>query len=171
MKLNDKYQLFHSNCVDYLFETYICHMKTRFVKCYTNQVLHFKIIVTFRSEGGHAVFKKQLSTSTRNLKKVMNAIFLLLINQAHNHKAIIQSVKIRYFSDLRLDIFQNLIAYIIFYALKKIADQYKLLTDQATALSACIRVFIITIDLPCNHVIQTRLFDGEVLMLKNVHSH
>ena len=145
--------LSQSDCVVYLYETYIRLMKTHFVKCYINQALYFDITVTSRSEGSYAVFKKQLGTSTKDLKKVMDAISLLLTNQVHNHKAAIQIAKIQYPNDLRLDIFQNLAAYIIPYALRKIIDQYKLLTDQPTALPASIHIFTTTIGLPCSHAI------------------
>lgn len=167
----DKYYEAHYDCVDYLTDTYIRDFKTRFVKCYTNKVRHFETTVTSRSEGGHAVFKKWLGTSTGDLKKVVDAINLLLINQAHNHALAVANAKVRFPKELRLPIFQHLAAHVSSYALKKIAEQYHMLIDRPTVLLACTHVFTTTTGLPCSHKIQSRLYSDGALMLEDVHVH
>lgn len=60
--MNDEYNINPdaSECMTYLYETYIQSHRFRFVRCFTNRVLHFDTTVTSRGEGAHAVLKKQL---------------------------------------------------------------------------------------------------------------
>lgn len=66
--MNETYNLTHPKSMDYLYETYIRDFRRCFVKCYTNEVLHFNTTVTSRDEGAYAILKRQLGTSTGNLK-------------------------------------------------------------------------------------------------------
>jgi hypothetical protein len=63
----------HGECVSYLYDIYIGDYRRRFVKCYT-KCLHFGIIVTSRDEEAQAVLKRQLGSSTENLKIVVDGI-------------------------------------------------------------------------------------------------
>ena len=54
----NKYHLKHLNSVKYLKKIYIRFYRRRFLKCYTNQVLHFEIIITFREKDNHAILKR-----------------------------------------------------------------------------------------------------------------
>jgi hypothetical protein len=62
--INEKYNLFYSECIEYLLNIYIIHYRRRFLKCFINQILHFDIIVTSRNE------KK-----TRNIKTQFDDIY------------------------------------------------------------------------------------------------
>jgi hypothetical protein len=62
-------------------------------------------------------------------------------------------------------------AYVTHHALRKISHQYDLLTKQSTAIRACINVFIIITELFCSHKIQQRLYEEEVILLKDVYLH
>ena len=44
--------------MDYLYQTYIRDFRRRFVKGYTNKVLHFNTIVTFCDKDAHAILKR-----------------------------------------------------------------------------------------------------------------
>jgi hypothetical protein len=79
--------------------------------------------------------------------------------------------KIRYFLNLHQKIYQQMFLYITHHALRKISHQYNILTKRSTILEACTNVFIITTELSCSHKIQKRLFQDEIILLKNVHSH
>ncbi len=76
----NKYNLSHEDCIEYLTETYIEHYRRRFVKCYTDEILHFETTMTFRSEDEHAQLKRHLESSIEDLKIVIDNIKLLLIN-------------------------------------------------------------------------------------------
>ncbi len=154
----------------YLTTTYITHAK-HFVKCFINRVLHFDITTTSRDESSHAILKRQLRTSTQDLKTVMNDINLLLINEHHNHILKLKDDKMRFSMKLRKSIFQLISSYITTSIIRRIAAQYQLLIEKSTILIACTHVFIIITELSCNHKIQERLFNEECLLLKNVHSH
>jgi hypothetical protein len=65
--MNDAYNVTHSDCMNYLNEIYIRRYKTRFVRFYTNQKLHFDTIVTFREEDAHVKLKRSLDVSTDKL--------------------------------------------------------------------------------------------------------
>ena len=171
-EFSDTYLLSHDECVEYLLDTYLRDYRRRFIKCYIDQILHFETTMTSRDESEHSVLKRQLRTSTRNLKTVMNEINLLLINEIHNHLIVFDEIKTRLFNDFRKSVFQRLIAYITSYALRQIYNQYKLMIDRATAISRCTHVFTTTIDLSCSHKIQERMYqEDESLLLKNVHHH
>jgi hypothetical protein len=159
--------------VKYLYLTYIRDYRRRFVKCYTNQVLHFEITVISREEGEHAVLKRQLGSSTEDLKTVIDEISLLLMNEVQNHTLVLTDAQMRHSMKLRKSVFDQLRAFITLYVLRKMLDQYKLLTERSTALLACIRSFITIIDLFCSHKIQKRVYErkNESLLLKDVHLH
>lgn len=169
--MNEAYYVEYFDAIHYLEETYIRHFRRRFVKCYTDKVLHFGTTVTSRAESGHALLKRNLGTSTGDLKTVVDSISLLLTNQAHDISLAISSAKIRYPADLRLPIFQHLAASVTPYALRLIAPQYKLLTERLTVLPRCTRVFSTTTGLPCSHRIQERMYQEGALLLEDVHPH
>ncbi len=169
-KIVDDYSAFHQECVDYLTFIYINHRR-HFAKCYINRILHFDTTFTSRDEKEHVVLKRRLEFSTNDLKTVIDAINLLLINEYTTYLMKIDDDKIRLSMKLNKSIFQNLIAHIIISALRRIMNQYKLLTEQSTMMLACTNIFIDITELSCNHKIQKRLFAEEKLMIENVHSH
>jgi hypothetical protein len=169
-KFFDKYDRSHEDCVKYLSFIYIVKRR-HFAKCYIDKILHFGIIVTSRSESNYAILKRQLKSSIEDLKIVINKIRLLLINQLHNHFIEFEEARTRFSSKLRKSIFNQLVAFVSSYALKKILNQYNLVINQSTALSVCIDVFIITLRLSCAHKIENRMWKTESLLLMNVHAH
>jgi hypothetical protein len=80
-------------------------------------MLHFDTTMTSRDERAHAVLKKQLETSTRNLKTMMNDINLLLINEQHNYLIDLADARMRYSTELRKSIFQQLFSFVTSIAL------------------------------------------------------
>jgi hypothetical protein len=102
---------------------------------------------------------------------MMNSVDLLLMNEYQDYLLKLEEQKVRYSLNLRKQIYQQLRAYITHYALRKISHQYDLLTERSTAINACINVFIIITELLCSHRIQQRLYDEEIILLKDVHSH
>ncbi len=163
--------LSHEDCIEYLIVTYIEHYRCRFVKCYTDEILHFETTMTFRSESEHAQLKRHLESSIENLKIVMNNIKLLLINQIHDHIIALDEVKNRYSAHLRKFIFQQVFAFVALNVINLMMSQYQLLTNQTTALSRCTSVFTKTMRLSCNHKMQKRLYEKDSLLIEDVHSH
>ena len=150
---------------------YIINYRQRFVQCYTNKILHFGTTTTSRSEEEHAMLKRQLKSFTDNLKTVIDDIKLLLMNEYQNHLINLNEIKMRIFMMLRKSIFQHLIASVISIAMRKILPQYEFLINQSTIFLFCTDVFNTSMRLPCNHVIQQRLFEGDDLLLNDVHIH
>jgi hypothetical protein len=160
----------HENCIQYLTEN-LLSQRTHRAHCYINQIWHFEITVTSRDERSHSVLKKQLKTSTKDLKMMMNKINLLLKNELHNYLINFNETKIRYSASLRKSIFEQIRAYVTFYVLKKILSQYEMLTTRSTTISACTHVVITVNGLSCSYDIQKRLFNEESLLLKDIHTH
>jgi hypothetical protein len=170
-RFSNKYNLSHEDCIKYLTETYIEHYRRRFVKCYIDEILHFETTMIFRSEDEHAQLKRHLESSIENLKIVIDNIKLLLINQIHDHAIALDDAKLRYSAHLRKSIFQQLFAFVALNVINLMMSQYKLLTNQTTALSRCIDVFTRIMRLSCSHKMQKRLYEKESLLIEDVHSH
>lgn len=158
-------------CVDYLNDTYVSFFRHRFIKCYINKILHFDTTTTSRGEGGHAVLKRQLGSSSGNLKTVVDGINLLLVNELHNHLIQLDEAKVRLPMELRKPIFQELSPYVTPFALRKILTQYNLLSDRPTAIPACQESFTSSTGLLCSHKIQERLYEGRQLLVEDVYPH
>jgi capsule polysaccharide modification protein KpsS len=123
--------------------------------------LHFDTTSTSRDEREHSVLKRRLEFSTDDLKTMIDAINLLLINEYSIYLMKVENDKIRLSMKLNKSIFQNLIAHIITSVLRRIMNQYKLLIEQSTMMFACINIFIDITELSCSHKIQKRLFVEE----------
>jgi uncharacterized membrane protein YobD (UPF0266 family) len=124
-----------------------------------------------RDESEHAMLKRQLDSFIEDLKTMIDEINLLLMNEYHNYLLKFEKTKMRLSMKLRKSIYRELQAFVTFYVLRMIDQQYVKLTNQSTALSSCIKTFITIIDLSCSHKIQKRLFKEECLLLEDVHSH
>jgi hypothetical protein len=170
-KFVDRYNLTSDKCIDYLYDIYIKNYRRRFVKCYTNQMLHFDTIVTSWDENKHVVFKRRLRSLMNDLKIMMNDINLIFVNEHHNYLIEMKKTRMRYSIELRKSIFDQLVSYVISIVFWKCLSQYKRLIEHLTVISACIKIFIIIIELSCSHIIQKRLYDEERLLIENVHSH
>jgi hypothetical protein len=170
-KFCQTYNSFHSNRVEYLKFIYINEFNHRFVKCFINWVLHFNTTTSSRDESEHAMLKRRLRSSIEDLKTMMNDINLLLINELHNHLLIVENAKIRFSMRLNKLIFQQVASYVVLNVLKMILDQYDLFMKRFTILSFCTHVFIIIIDLSCNHKIQKRLYEEDFILLEDIHNH
>ncbi len=170
--IDEKYNLSHSECIEYLLNIYIIHYRRKFVKCFINQILHFDIIVTSQNEKEHAVLKRNLMTFIDDFKIVIDNLNLLLINQKHDYVQKFEKRKMKYSMNCRFDIFRNFFSFVISKALRMIMKKYKRLIDQLIVLSACIKTFKTSFDLSCVYVIQQRLFESsECFLLEDVHSH
>ncbi len=167
----NRYNLSHSDCIDYLYHTYIMNYRRRFIKYYINRMLHFDITMISRDEDSRAILKRQLSKFTDDLKTVMNDINLILIDELHNYCIALNDDRMRSSIELRKLIFDQLTSLIITNALRKILSQYKLMIERITVLSVCINVSIIITELLCNHRIQKRLFQEECLLIEDIHFH
>ncbi len=171
MRFSKKYNQSHENCIKYLNEIYIQNHRRRFVKAYINEILHFETTMIFRNENEHAQLKRHLRASIDDLKTIVNNISLLLKNEIHDHLIEWNENKIRYFVECRKSIFHQLAAFVIFYAIKQMLSQLKLLTKRTTVISSCTDTFIKTMRLSCSHKMQKRLFQNESLLIENVHFH
>jgi hypothetical protein len=168
---SNKYNLSHEDCVKYLIDIYIRDHRRRFVKTYINQVLHFETTMSSRSEIEHSQLKRHLRASTDDLKSMIDSINLMLKNQIHNHQIAWNENKIRFSTECRKLIFQQLTAFVTFYVIRQMMSQYQLLTKRSIALFLCIDIFVIIMSLSCSHKMQKRLYQKESLLIEDVYSH
>ena len=124
----------------YLTIIYVNDYRHHFIKCYTNKVLHFETTTTSRGEGGHAVLKRQIGSSSEDLKTMIDGIVLLLTNELHNYIIAFEEVKSRYPLDLRKKVFNQLAAHVTPYAIRRILTQYDILTERTTMLGPCTKI-------------------------------
>jgi histone-lysine N-methyltransferase SETD2 len=170
-RFSNKYNFSHSDCIEYLIETYIAHYHRRFVKCYIDQILHFETTMTSRNKDEHAALKRHLEISIENLKIVTESIKLLLINQTHNQVLALNNVKLRYSAHLRKLIFKQISAFVISTVINLMLFQYQLLTKRLIAFSRCTNTFIKTMRLSCNHRMQKRMYAQKNVLIENIHFH
>ncbi len=105
----------------YLRFIYIVEFRSRFVICYINKILHFKIIIISRDENAHVVLKKRLEFSSKDLKIMIKSVDRFLMNEYQNYLLKITNEKSRYFLNLRKKVFQQLFTYINYHAFRKIS--------------------------------------------------
>jgi HJR/Mrr/RecB family endonuclease len=104
--------------------------RRRFIKCYTNQVLHFDITMTSRDKDFSCRLKQQLSKFIDDLKTIMNDINLMLINELQNYRIALDDDRMHYLMKLRKPVFEQLVFFVITIALRKILSQYKLMIER-----------------------------------------
>ena len=68
------------NLYNYLERTWLIH-KEKFVKAWTNKVLHFGNTTTCRVESAHNALKKWLATSTGSIDSVFEKVHLEIDSQ------------------------------------------------------------------------------------------
>ena len=176
------------NIVIYIEDNHWNNRK-KWVKYYTDKVLHFDNIITSRDEKRHHVVKNRLQysidefksqlfvailTIIDDLKTIMNKLNLLFIDRRHDYVQTREKTKTRLFHDLRFQLFRNLIFRVTSFALRKTYQQWQRLTQQSIAIESCTNIFITIMRLSCAHRIQNRMYDRaneEMLLLKNIHSH
>ena len=132
-------------------------------------MLHFDTTTTSRGEGSHAVLKRQLGSSTGDLKTVVDGINLLLINELHNYLITFNEARDRLPMDLRKPVFQRLTGFVTPHALRKMLLQYNLVVGRPIVLGPCTHAYTITTGLPCSHKIQERLYEEGSLLIEDVH--
>ncbi len=171
--LQNIYNITHSAVVLYLNETWIQLYKHKFVKFYTNQISHFGNNFTLRGEEGHAMLKSSLSFSINDLKKVVDCIELLLLNQRNDYVIILEKAKMRLATDLWLSILRDLYAQITFFALRRILSQWQLIAAHSTALPRCINTFTTCMRLSYAHCIQAWMYSelSHILKMEDVHGY
>lgn len=59
---------------------------TRFVRAWTDLVMHFNTLITSQAEGSHSIQKQALETSSGDLLQVLSDIKLILTSQLAKHK-------------------------------------------------------------------------------------
>ena len=167
---------YHDNWIamDYLRDEIINPHKENVVRCYTNQVMHFGKTATSRAESQHKKLKGFLHSSTGDLRKVVDAISLLLINEREDYAIAFDQDKFQLPIRLRKNIFSRLAKFVTTYAMRKILEQVERFLEmnkKSEVLRPCTRTFTRSLGLPCMHTIEKRLVRNEPLRIGDVHPH
>lgn len=154
-------------CV-YLTKEWIGPFTTKFIRCYTNKILHFFNTATSKGEGGNAVLKRELKFSTGDLEKVVKDIAKLLSLQRSTYIGDIESAKVNVPMDLRRREFRDIIARVTPFALRRVLDQYKAEREPKD----CTNSFTTVSGLPCIHRVKARIAEGAgTIHIDDVHPH
>ena len=103
-KWNEKYWQY----IDYRDDTWFCLLKTRFVRAWTNRVMHLNTLVTSRGEGSHAVLKQAFGTSSGDLLQSLEDIKLLLTNQLYQYMSLVERARTRMGDHHNIEVFRHL---------------------------------------------------------------
>lgn len=137
---------------EYLEKTWICH-KERFVRTWTNKVLHFGNLVTSRAEGKHAVIKKWISVSSGDLRDVYKKLMLSVEHQEQEIRRALAYDRATTRIPHQQAIWAGVRRKLSHYALNKVERE----VDKARhpgPLPVCTGSFHSTLGLPCAHMIR-----------------
>ncbi|CAG8598427.1 10391_t:CDS:2, partial [Scutellospora calospora] len=158
--------------ISYLQETWI-PWKEKFIKAWTNQLLHLGTTITSRIESSHAILKAYLQTSTGDLHHIYTTISLAVTDQRKEFNTMIASERIRIpaFATYNSQ-YSNIRGKVSSFALNKINDQYQKAKRATTQepLPSCTGTFTRMMSLPCAHFIQ-HLENNQNLMLNDIHKY
>lgn len=111
------------NLVRYLHSTWLVHER-KFVRCYTNEVLHFGTRTTSRVESAHAVLKEWLGSSTCALDSVWERVHSSFVRQhVEIHKSL-ESSRSRHLNDKYYGIFSLLNGYVSHKAIRIMEEEF-----------------------------------------------
>lgn len=168
-QLKERYASAHAREVAYIIETWLDLYKTKLVKAWVDQYLHFENVVTSRGEGIHQLIKMYLDTSQLDLFEAWRAIKLAILNQVAELRANQAKQQIRTPIELSGCLYSNVRGWVSHEALRKVEAQRKRL--QQDRLPTCTGVFSATLGLPCAHTIEPLLREEQPLQLHHFHTH
>lgn len=160
----------HPSVIAYVENTWLNPHKEKFVRAWTNHVIHFKNTTTCRVESAHSGLKRWLQTSTGALDTVFKRVHLNIEGQ---HKKIDDSLKTSRDNIGRLHrgaLFGNLVNHVSHLCLDKLVEENKrreTLGAQVYAYCGC--TLRTTHAIPCACVIQQTIEGGGVLYLDQIH--
>lgn len=94
-QLKKKYFIEYFQLIEYLINTWIRPFVRKITKCYISAIRHFMNITTSRSKNAHRVLKQKLRFSNEDLKMIIDAVELLLMNQRKKYFLKIETTKMR----------------------------------------------------------------------------
>ncbi|GAB0139084.1 putative transposase [Epichloe bromicola] len=168
-QLKERYASAHAREVAYIIETWLDLYKTKLVKAWVDQYLHFENVVTSRGEGIHKLIKMYLDTSQLDLFEAWRAIKLAILNQVAELRANQAKQQIRTPIELSGSLYSVVRGWVSHEALRKVEAQRKRL--QQDKLPTCTGVFSATLGLPCAHTIEPFLREERPLQLQHFHTH
>ena len=151
--------------------------KKKWLKIWTNELLHFNNHVFSRFEKNHAMLKSNLKNFIENLNIVIKKTILICNRQRNEYEKTLNIAKQRLFNEFNKTIFRDLIIFVTLFAFKRVLKQYDLLLKtQNLDISCfdCTNNFKKIMNLSCFHIIEKRLFNvvnEKILKFSNIYSH
>ena len=168
-KWSRMYDDFSPDIVVYLNNTWIMPYKRRFVKCFTDGVLHLGNITTSRNESANHRLKQGLSSSTGDLELVKGSLDQLFRRErlAWNDKVNAAKATVRI--SHRAAFLRDVLAAIPPWILQKALEQHTLIGDN---MPKCTNTYTKHMGIPCSHRIKDRLATPPgVLKVDDFHPH
>jgi len=143
--------------------------KERFVRAWVDRHLHLGQTATSRVEGNHAMLKKRIQTSTKNLLATFKCIDRAVRNQVVEMKVCAARSGARVLhatSDPILSIIRSGVSK---FACIQIAKQLRIADDDADLGRECTGVHLRTLGLPCSHELRRIRSRGDSLQVDDIH--
>ena len=151
----------------YVDETWL-PFKEKFVRAWTDKVLHLGHLVTSRIEGKHAVLKSWIGTSSGDLRDVYQKVILAIEDQQRTVNQQLAVEKTRTILSLNSDLWAKVHRKISLHALRKAGDQFKM-RHHTSEDKPCSGVFSATLGIPCVHKIQSLIATEKALDKSDFH--
>lgn len=142
----------------------------QFVACYINRYRHFGQRVTSRVEANHAEIKGYIGSSRGDLKFIIEAIQLMILNKRKEWEASFASAASTTATAEKTPILAELRGHITPTTLKLILSQTAAIQHQNFNPS-CSGYFTKSMGLPCAHIIQSRQRASDILHLQDIDPH
>jgi len=153
--------------VEYVKTTWLPY-KEKFVRAWTDQFLHLGQVATSRVEGNHAMLKKRIEVSSRNLLDAFFCIDRAICNQLVERKVRAAATCARLMHATQDALFSGILSKVSKFACTQILTQLQMAKD-AEPGSECTGVYRRTMGLPCSHELRWLRSRQETLRLTDIH--
>lgn len=150
----------------YVDDTWLTKWKTRIVRFWTNEILHFGLQTTSRVEGYHRSLKRWLHSSTGDLLHLHVRLEAWWLWSLKAHKDAMSDTQVHARLDLAVPSFRRVLKRVHNHALTQCLEQLQLLTR-----STCTGVYAKTRGLPCVHKLRELERESKPLLLSDFHPH
>ncbi|XP_038688571.1 uncharacterized protein LOC119987723 [Tripterygium wilfordii] len=154
----------------FVIESWLCNYKELFVSAWIDQHLHLGNTNTNRVEGSHAKLKRHLTNSVHGFLTSLDSIHLLLEGQLLDIKASFEESLTRVPLRFRNHLYRNLVGVVSTAALVKIESEVVVAQNMGVDPAACNHKNLLTLGLPCAHMIGAYLLDGKSIPISDVHN-
>ena len=163
-----RYSGAHSQCVQYLSQTWITH-KQKFVDVWIDSYLNLGEKATSRCEGTHATLKKYIKVYTGILLAVYEHLSFASVTQRDHINAAISAQRVVIQHEVAVNPISTNIRCQIAHRALSLADKQRLKIHDDRSI--CTRSFHTSMGIPCSHMIAEAILTRGYVVLTDFHPH